>query len=59
MTDVVPPGERTCERCGRRDVWDEDRGNWTIVEEDGDKQAGDPFCLHEWDINGSYNPIAE
>ena len=22
-------------------------------------EVGDPYCLHEWDINGSYNPIAK
>ncbi|MFB6073628.1 MAG: HEWD family protein [Haloarculaceae archaeon] len=59
MTEIVPPRERTCERCGRRDVWDPERGAWTIAADDGDPATGDPYCLHEWDINGSYNPIAE
>ncbi|WP_226012961.1 HEWD family protein [Halomicrobium salinisoli] len=59
MTDVVPPGERICERCGRHDEWDDTRGAWTVVAEDGERQSGDPFCLHEWDINGNYSPIAE
>ena len=59
MIEVVPPTERTCERCGRRDVWNEDRTSWAIDEEDGEKYIGDPYCLHEWDINGAYNPITE
>jgi len=57
METIVPPTERECERCGRRDVWDEDAQNWTIATDDGEKLAGDPHCLHEWDINGSYNPL--
>ncbi|MFB6172220.1 MAG: HEWD family protein [Haloarculaceae archaeon] len=56
---IRPPTERLCERCGRHDVWDTDRWSWVIATEDGEKQVGDPQCLHEWDINGSYNPIAE
>jgi len=59
MVEVVPPSERRCERCGRREVWDDDRFKWTIVTEDGEKQAGQPQCLHEWDINGTYNPLRD
>ncbi len=54
MATIIPPTERTCERCGRHDVWDADGENWTI-----DEAAGDPHCLHEWDINGTYNPFGE
>jgi hypothetical protein len=54
MATIVPPTERTCERCGREDVWDPEQENWTIA---GDE--GRPHCLHEWDINGTYNPVAE
>lgn len=54
MVTISPPRERTCERCGRTDVWDTERGNWVV-----DDNAGDPYCLHVWDINGSYNPIEE
>jgi hypothetical protein len=58
MKAIVPPTERECERCGRRDVWDDDDQNWTIAtDDDGEKLAGGPHCLHEWDINGSYNPL--
>lgn len=56
---IEPPTERICERCGRHDEWDADAGTWIIVTEDGEKQVGRPQCLHEWDINGAYNPIAE
>ncbi|MDG5775370.1 hypothetical protein QA599_02870 [Haloarculaceae archaeon H-GB1-1] len=59
MTTIVPPKERECERCGRHDVWDDDADTWTVVTEDDAKQIGDPFCLHEWDINGEYNPLGE
>jgi len=58
MNEVVPPTERTCERCGRRDVWDED----VLLEyrfrrwREADRR---PVPFHEWDINGNYNPLAE
>lgn len=59
MDTVVPPKERECERCGRRDVWDDDRDAWTIAtDEDGERQSGTPHCLHEWNINGTYNPLS-
>ena len=57
--EIVPPTRRTCECCGRTDVWDEDAENWVIAEEDGKRQSGDKHCIHEWDINGQYNPVAE
>lgn len=55
--EVHPPRERECMRCGRRDVLDEDTGHWQIATVDGDKRAGDPFCIHEWDVTGNYNPF--
>jgi hypothetical protein len=55
---IEPPTERECERCGRQDEWDDDEGTWVIVESDGEKVAGSPYCLHEWDITGTYNPLA-
>lgn len=57
MATIDPPSERVCERCGRRDVWDEETENWVIAEEDGERQVGRPTCIHEWDINGQYNPV--
>jgi hypothetical protein len=60
MRTLVPPTERTCERCGRHDVWDDETDSWTIeADEDDEETKGNPFCLHEWDINGSYSPLAE
>lgn len=54
---IVPPTERTCELCGRRDVWDDDLENWVITVEDGERCVGNKHCIHEWDINGQYNPV--
>lgn len=54
MATIVPPRERTCERCGREDEWDDATENWVV-----EGAPGDPFCLHSWDINGSYNPVSE
>ncbi|MFC7134012.1 MULTISPECIES: HEWD family protein [Salinibaculum] len=59
MAEVVPPSKRACERCGRMDVWDESQGKWVVAEADGREQTGTPHCLHEWDINGSYNPLRD
>ena len=56
MTELDPPAERECQRCGRRDVWDADATNWRIRTEE---RTGDPFCIHEWDINGAYHPIRD
>lgn len=59
MVEVVPPNERICERCGRHEVWDDDAWTWVVADEDGEPEPGSAHCLHEWDINGDYNPIAE
>jgi hypothetical protein len=59
MVSIKAPVERTCERCGRRDRWDPEQEAWTVrVTEDGTRQSGTPYCLHDWDINGSYNPLS-
>ncbi|MFB6168810.1 MAG: HEWD family protein [Haloferacaceae archaeon] len=57
MVRLRAPSDRICERCGRREHWSE--GGWSVVVEDGDPLAGDVFCLHEWDINGTFSPIVE
>ena len=59
MSDVQlnPPTKRRCLRCGREDVWDEAVEDWSIREVDGEKLAGNRFCLHEWDITGTHRPI--
>ena len=51
--DLVPPGERECVRCGRREAWDEDVATWAV---DGEA-VGEVHCVHEWDINGTYSPF--
>ena len=56
--EIVPPTRRACERCGRTDVWNDDDDNWVIAEEDGERIVGDRHCIHEWDINGRYNPVS-
>ncbi|WP_049896629.1 HEWD family protein [Natrialba chahannaoensis] len=52
------PTARVCESCGRAEHWDNDLGAWQIARTDGTKQVGSPHCLHEWDINGTFNPVA-
>jgi len=59
MTDITPPTERECERCGRRERWDDSRETFVAAEADGELRQGKPHCLHEWDINGTYNPLQE
>jgi len=54
-TELRIPDRRECEICGRQEVWS-DR-HWRVHESDGDRQVGDLFCIHEWDINGSFRPI--
>ncbi|WP_338728854.1 HEWD family protein [Haladaptatus sp. DJG-WS-42] len=54
---IVPPRERTCLQCGRADVWDDAVENWRIATIDGEKRIGTPHCIHEWNINGTYNPF--
>lgn len=59
MTSIEPPTERICERCGRKDIWDEDSETWVAATEGGTQRVGTAYCLHVWDISGSYNPIVE
>ncbi len=51
------PTKRTCERCGRGEKWDHRQEAWQIATEDEEKLTGDPHCIHEWDINGVFDPI--
>lgn len=48
------PDARTCELCGRSEVWD---GGWRIAEEDGKRLTGNTYCIHEWDITGEFTPV--
>ena len=60
MSDVRirKPTERTCERCGRQEVWTAD--SWRVADgEDGDRAVGSLYCIHEWDIDGSFLPFEE
>lgn len=59
MVNVQPPSQRECLRCGRRDTWSDAAATWVAVEEDGECLRGRPHCLHDWNINGSFNPVAE
>lgn len=56
MVELDPPTERECRQCGRRDVWDSDATSWRI---ESDARVGNAYCIHEWDINGTYRPIRE
>jgi hypothetical protein len=49
---VRRPDERNCERCGRREQWDEAATSWRVADE-----SGVAYCIHEWDINGSFLPF--
>lgn len=58
MVEIDPPTERHCERCGRQEVWSEKRSSW-VVDGDAEEARGRAHCLHDWNINGAYNPLAE
>ncbi len=53
------PTRRECERCGRVERWDDTEATWKIATEDGEKQVGNPYCIHEWDINGRFVPFEQ
>jgi hypothetical protein len=53
------PTDRTCERCGREETWDESEGSWRIVVEGGERHVGNVYCIHEWDINGRFSPFED
>ena len=52
--EIRTPDERTCQQCGRHESWDDGETTWRI----GDS-AGEPFCVHTWDVTGSFTPVAE
>ncbi len=56
-TGLQTPSFRECERCGRSEHWDEDDETWRIREEDDERQVGNPHCIHEWNITGSFSPF--
>jgi hypothetical protein len=67
MTTLRKPDERECERCGRREIWDDEHDTWRVATDDPDAAdaastddagvVGDVHCVHEWDIDGSFRPI--
>lgn len=51
---ITPPRERECELCSREERWDDDVDGWRI-----DGEPGEVYCIHEWDINGTFTPLSE
>ncbi|MDR5672609.1 HEWD family protein [Halalkaliarchaeum sp. AArc-GB] len=49
---VRKPTLRTCEHCGRTEEWNDEVESWRVS-----AAPGEPFCIHEWDINGSFVPV--
>ena len=47
------PTKRVCERCGRTERWDGTTESWQV----DDDAVGSIYCIHEWDINGSFVPF--
>jgi hypothetical protein len=56
-TNLRTPTRRTCERCGRAERWDAAETTWRVVATDGNPQVGNRYCIHEWDINGTFVPF--
>jgi hypothetical protein len=55
MVRLRSPTDRVCERCGRHEHWRD--GGWRVAVDD-EPVVGNVFCLHEWDINGTFSPVA-
>jgi hypothetical protein len=50
MSDLLrTPDRRVCERCGRLERYDD--GVWRA------DRLGEVYCIHEWDIDGTFVPI--
>ena len=55
---IRKPTARQCEDCGREEVWNDATGTWRVTrDDDGDRIVGDVYCIHEWDINGTFVPV--
>ncbi|MEF8856000.1 MAG: HEWD family protein [Haloplanus sp.] len=55
---IRKPTARQCENCGRKEVWNDATGTWRVArDDDGERIAGNVYCIHEWDINGTFVPI--
>lgn len=59
MEAVTPPDRRVCVRCERVEAWSEQHRTWVVQSSETDTGKGTPYCVHEWDITGSYNPLSE
>lgn len=58
--DIIQrPEERTCEKCGRVECWNDEEIVWEIAMTGGERAVGSVYCIHEWDINGTFVPIDE
>jgi len=55
---LCTPSRRRCERCGRLELFDDEIETWRIATDDGNRRVGDPYCIHEWDINGKFAPFS-
>lgn len=58
MVSLDPPQERRCLRCGRLEVWNDERTAWVAKRDGGEPQRGRKHCVHEWDTTGRYNAIS-
>lgn len=53
MVEIRTPDERECLQCGRREVWDAERGRWNVAA----AHVGDVYCVHDWDVTGQFTPV--
>ena len=51
--EIRQPGTRMCTQCGREERWDTEDRAWRVAEE----EAGEVFCIHDWDITGEFTPV--
>lgn len=55
---IRKPTDRECENCGRQEVWNDTTGTWRVARTDDDERlTGRVYCIHEWDINGTFVPL--
>ncbi|MFB6256714.1 MAG: HEWD family protein [Haloplanus sp.] len=54
---IRKPTARQCEDCARREVWNDATSTWQVARDDGERLVGEVYCIHEWDINGTFVPI--
>ncbi|MFC3476868.1 HEWD family protein [Halobacterium litoreum] len=52
MAQIRAPSERTCTDCGRSERWDRADRHWKV-----DGEEGDVFCVHAWDVTGSFTTV--